>query len=270
VSLLSPREPGPFELIECPGDAPYVFVCDHASNRIPRTLGNLGVAPHFLLEHIAWDVGASAVARRLCARFRAGAVLANYSRLVIDLNRGLTDPSAIPEISDGVPIPGNTGLDEAQIGQRVDALYAPYHAEIDALIERRTGDERTPVFVGVHSFTPRFQGFERPWHIGILWDVDPRLPLPLIAELEKVPGIVVGNNEPYSGRHPADYSIDHHAEPRGLAHAGIEIRQDLIEDEEGQDYWADLLGNALETVFTVPELYRVREDLTEGMEEESE
>jgi len=257
MSLLAPGEPAPFELIEGSAAAPVVFVCDHASNRVPTALGDLGVAEQHLRDHIAWDIGAAAVARRLRERFAAGAVIAGYSRLVVDLNRSLADRSAFPSITDGILVPANLSLSAEDRARRIEALYDPYHAAVEDLVERRTTAAQVPVFVGVHSFTPRFHGTTRPWQIGVLWDVDGRLALPLLAAL-RAAGVVVADNEPYSGRHPADYSIDRHAELGGLAHAGIEIRQDLITDEAGQERWADVLGEALARVLDEPALYRRR------------
>jgi predicted N-formylglutamate amidohydrolase len=223
-----------------------IIVCDHASNRIPAALGNLGVDRHRLIEHIAWDIGAAGVARRLQARFGADAILANYSRLVIDLNRRPGDFTVIPPISDGLLIPGNLGLSPEDRDLRGRSLHAPYHQAIEALIGRRENGGEFPVFVGIHSFTPRVHGTDRPWHAGILWDRDPRLSLPLLHALRGHRELIVGDNEPYSGRHTADYTIDTHAEIRGMAHAGIEIRQDLIAGDDGQARWAALIGDALE------------------------
>lgn len=199
-------------------------------------------------DHIAWDIGAGAVTRLLRARLGADAILANYSRLVIDLNRRPGDFTVIPPISDGVLIPGNLSLSQAERDKRGEALHAPYHVAIEGLIERRLAAGITPVFLGIHSFTPTFHRTPRPWHAGILWDRDPRLALPLLAMLRTESGLVIGDNEPYSGRHVADYSIDTHAETRGLAHVGIEIRQDLIADAAGQEVWARRLGDALEAL----------------------
>lgn len=257
MSLLGPDEPGAFELIDGPGTAPVVFVCDHASNRVPAALGDMGIAAHHLRDHIAWDIGAGAVARRLRERFEAGGVIAGYSRLVVDLNRSLADRSAFPPITDGVLVPANLSLADDDRARRVEALYDPYHAAVEELVERRSTAAEVPVFVGVHSFTPRFHGTMRPWQVGILWDADPRLALPLLAAL-RAAGVVVADNEPYSGRHPADYSIDRHAELGGLAHAGIEIRQDLIADEAGQERWAGIIGAALASVLGDSALYRRR------------
>jgi predicted N-formylglutamate amidohydrolase len=166
--------------------------------------------------------------------------------LVVDLNRAPTDESLVPGISDSVLIPGNLGLSEAEKHTRIEALFDPYHAEIDRQIETLARPGQRPAFLAIHSFTPHFHRLRRPWHVGILWDKDPRLAVPMLQYLRGLAGVCVGDNEPYSGRHPADYSIDHHAEPRGLAHVGIEIRQDLIRDEQGQTLWAGHIGDALD------------------------
>jgi len=242
-------------MIEGDAAAPAILVCDHASNRFPAALGSLGLPDRYREQHIAWDIGAGAVTRLLQARLGADAVLANYSRLVVDLNRQPGDFTVIPPISDGVLIPGNLSLTQELRDARGAALHAPYHVAIESLIKRRSSNGRMPVFLGVHSFTPWFHKTPRPWHAGILWDRDPRLALPMLAALRAEKGLVIGDNEPYSGRHVADYSIDTHAESRGLAHVGIEIRQDLIADEVGQQEWAARLGDALEQIFADATLF---------------
>jgi predicted N-formylglutamate amidohydrolase len=242
-------------LIEAASDARVIFVCDHASNRFPAALGALGIAERYLDDHIAWDIGAAAVTRLLQERFGADAVFANYSRLVIDLNRRPGDGTVIPPISDGILIPGNLGLSQAARDARGETFHAPYHAGIEDLIARRSANGKVPVFLGIHSFTPYFHGTQRPWHAGVLWDRDPRLALPLLAGLRRYDGLFIGDNEPYSGRHTADYSIDTHAEVRGMAHVGIEIRQDLIDDAAGQARWADILAAALEPILADEALY---------------
>jgi predicted N-formylglutamate amidohydrolase len=260
LELLAADEPAAYELF--PGDAEtrVIIVCDHASNRIPKALGGLGLDEQQLRDHIAWDIGAAAVTRRLQSRFGATAVLGNYSRLVVDLNRSMSDRSAMPPISDGTLVPGNLGLDAAARAARASALFEPYHAVIDRHIAAKLDAGVVPVFFGVHSFTPRFHGTTRPWHAGILWDRDPRLALPMLAALRREAGLFIGDNEPYSGRHPADYSIDHHAEAHGLAYAGIEIRQDLIADANGQDRWADRLSRAIDAAISDESVFQKLQD----------
>lgn len=256
ADLLADGEAPAYELIEAATPRPVVLACDHASNRVPHALDGLGLAAEHLEQHIAWDIGAGAVTRLLSERLGADAVLGNYSRLVVDLNRQLEDATAFPAISDGVLVPGNLNLGAGERARRAAALFEPYHEALGRVTRARTETAARPVFVSIHSFTPKLHGVRRPWHVGVLWDKDPRLALPLIAALRRHADLCVGDNEPYSGRHPADFTVDHHAEPLGLAHAGIEVRQDLINDVSGQQRWAALLGDALEAVLALPDLYR--------------
>ena len=255
-SLIAADEPAPFEVIQAASNRPLVLACDHASRRFPRSLGTLGVPDRYLHDHIAWDIGAAAVTRILCRRLRCGAVLGNYSRLVVDLNRDLEDPTAFPTISDGVLIPGNMNLTVARRAERARALFKPYHEALRRATAALTSAAQRPVIIGVHSFTPYQHGLFRSWEIGVLWDRDARLPLPLMARLRQSGEIRVGDNAPYSGRHPADFTLDHHAEPRGFAHAGIEIRQDLIADRRGRERWGEKLAQTLEAVLGDENLYR--------------
>lgn len=244
--LLASDEPDAFEIIG--GDQPIIFVCDHASNRVPSALGDMGLPERYWSEHIARDIGAAELARSLSQRFDGVAILGNYSRLVVDLNRSLQDASAFPVISDGILIPGNLSLTSATKRERAEALFHPYHDAIDDLILAHSSAQMRPILVAVHSFTPQFHRTQRPWDVGVLWDRDPRIALPMLAALRAMPNLAVGDNEPYSGRHPADYSIDTHAEARGIAHIGLEIRQDLIAETSGQERWANILAAALQTV----------------------
>ena len=256
ASLLAPDEPAPFELIAATGLRPLVLVCDHASNRVPRSLDGLGLNSDTLEDHIAWDVGAGAVTRLLSERLQASAVLGGYSRLVMDLNRDREDPTAFPEISDGVLVPANLGLSVAVRAERTRALFEPYHDTLRRMIQERTTTKQTPVMICLHSFTAYQHGVLRPWHVGILWDQDPRVAVPLMAALREPGDIVVGDNQPYSGRHSADFTVDHHAETLGLAYGAMEIRQDLIEDESGQQRWADRLADVLEAVLRDERLFQ--------------
>ncbi len=257
AQLLAADEPAAFELVNAEGKAPFLLICDHASRRVPKALSSLGLEEWQLLRHIGWDIGAAEVARRLAHYFEAPLLLAGYSRLVIDCNRRLGDPSSIPEASDGVAVPGNRGLAEADAALRVAELYRPYHAAIDAALARWQGRGRVPALVSVHSFTPVFAGFERPWHIGVLWDQDPRIAVPLIAALGRAEGVVVGDNEPYSARVPQGYSVSVHAAARGYPHVAIELRQDLVDTQHGAAQWAERLAAALAPILADEALYRV-------------
>jgi predicted N-formylglutamate amidohydrolase len=255
--LLAPDEPPPWQLINDEGAARALLVCDHASRRIPRKLNDLGLDRLALRRHIACDIGAGEVTRRLSRMLDAQAILANYSRLVVDCNRKPGDPTAFLAVSDGEFVPGNHDLKPEDKAQRSHAIFNPYHAAIHERLAWFKARGITPAFIAIHSFTPIFDGRSRPWQIGVLWDTDPRIPVPLMEKLGQIPGLLVGDNEPYSGRAPADYTIDHHAEPTGLPHVSIEIRQDLISTPEGAERWSLILGRALAEILENETLYTV-------------
>ena len=255
-SLIAADEPAIFQVIHGGSNRRLIIACDHASNRIPRSLGTLGLAEHYLEDHIAWDIGAAAVAQILCRRLGCVAIMANYSRLAVDLNRHLNDATVMPAISDGVLIPGNLSQSEARRVQRIREMHAPYHEAMGREIALLSSADQRPAMITLHSFTPRQHGLPRPWDVGVLWDADARLALPLMARLRSSGNVCVGDNEPYSGRHPADFTLDHHAEALGLAHAGVEIRQDLVTDQRGQAAWGDRLARALEAELDDEDLYR--------------
>jgi predicted N-formylglutamate amidohydrolase len=257
AALIGPHDPPAFELFNAEGAAAILIVCDHAGRAIPAALGRLGLDETALARHIAWDIGIAELTRELARRFDAPAALSTYSRLVIDCNRRLEHPTSIPSVSDEVAVPANQALTPAARQARAEACFFPYHRAIEDLLDRFAGRGVAPAFLSMHSFTPVFQGFERPWQVGVLWDKDPRLPLPLMAALQKEPGLVVGDNEPYTGRNRHGYSIPMHAEARGLAHALLEIRQDLIDTRHGVAEWADRLERALRGVLADPALYGV-------------
>lgn len=255
AALIGPGEPPPFQSFNPRGRARLLIVCDHASNRIPAALQGLGLDELALGRHIASDIGAGEVARCLARRLDAPAVLANYSRLVVDCNRGPEDPTLVLAVSDGEFIPGNHGLNDEDKAERLRQFFQPYHGAIRRRLASFARRGIVPAFVAIHSFTPIFQELHRPWQVGILWDTDPRIPVPLIRAL-RAQGIAVGDNEPYSGKAPADHTVDHHAEAGGLPHVSIEVRQDLIDHPEGVLRWAGILGDALERIVREEGLYR--------------
>lgn len=256
--MIGPDDPPPFSIINPRGRGKVLLVGDHASNTIPPSLGGLGLDPALLERHIAYDIGTRKLVNHLSQHLDAPAVLAGYSRLVVDLNRSLEDPSLMPEVSDGIPIPGNQNMSAAQRNERIHHFYTPYRKAVDSMLHGFRERDIVPAFIAIHSFTPQMAGFERPWHVGILWDKDPRIPLPLMQNLRAhAGGFNVGDNEPYSGKHPADYTIDHHAEASGIPHVSIEIRQDLVDTEDGAERWATILDDALRDVLADPDLYRV-------------
>jgi predicted N-formylglutamate amidohydrolase len=241
--LLQPEDPAPFRVVNPDGRAPLLLVSDHASDAIPRRLGGLGVAPRALQAHIAYDIGAAAVAERLAARFDAPLLLSGFSRLVIDCNRTPGDPTSIPPVSDGVPIPANRELSDADVKARIAELFAPYHGAIATRLDGFAARSVAPCFIAVHSFTPLFAGFRRPWQIGALWNQDGRIATRLIDILSRA-GLCVGDNQPYSGRDGHGYTLRTHAEARGLPHLTLEIRQDLINQPTGSAAWSRILFDA--------------------------
>jgi predicted N-formylglutamate amidohydrolase len=258
--LIGPKDPPPYTIINEQGSAKVLLVGDHVSNAIPEALNQLGLDAEILDQHVAYDIGTHKLISHLSQHLDAPAVLAGYSRLIVDLNRSLEDPSAFPEISDNVPIPGNQVLTVGRKALRVQSFYTPYRVAIDGMLHRFRQRNILPALIAIHSFTPEMAGFKRPWHVGILWDKDPRLPVPLMRNLRAHPsGFNVGDNEPYSGKHPADYTIDHHAEAAGLPHVSIEVRQDLVDTEQGAERWAIILDEALRDILADSALYRVWE-----------
>jgi predicted N-formylglutamate amidohydrolase len=254
--LIGPGDPPPFISYNDHGKSPVLLVADHASPYFPAALNQLGLADWVLDSHVAWDIGSDKLAQFLADQLDAQAVLAGFSRLIVDPNRKLEDPSAFVEISDGQAIPGNIDLDEEQKALRIQSFFKPYHDQITARLKRFSDSGIVPAMISVHTCTPVFDRVMRPWHIGIMWDKDPRIPLPLIQRLERMDGICIGDNEPYSGRHPHDFTIDYHAEPAGLPHVGIEVRQDLVKSKEGAREWAGILAEALGEILSDKGLYR--------------
>jgi predicted N-formylglutamate amidohydrolase len=224
----SPREPG---------TSPLLFLCDHAGNALPSGYAALGLAPALFQSHIAYDIGAAEVTRALAAGFGAPAVLGIFSRLLIDLNRGPDDPTLVMKLSDGNIIPGNRGVDAAELARRIARFHAPYHQTIADQIARLTKENsKGPPLISLHSFTPSWKGAPRPWEVGVLWDQDRRLAGPLMARLAEA-GFVVGDNEPYSGALEGD-TLNRHGTKNGLPHVLIEMRQDLVGDAKAANAFA--------------------------------
>ncbi len=237
----------PYRSIEGDATTGLLILCDHAENSLPEPYGLLGLRQEDLHRHIAYDMGAAGVAERLAGMLGAPALLSRFSRLLIDPNRGVDDPTLIMQISDGLIVPGNIGLSESEVAVRIAHYYEPYHRAIERAVEAGIAAGKPPVIVSVHSFTQAWKGVPRPWSVGVLWDKDPRLALPLLQALRTIPGIEVGDNVPYSGQLKGD-TLYRHGTARGLAHALIEVRQDLILSAEGQAEWAGWLAEALRKV----------------------
>ena len=254
-ALLSPDEPGPFTVLNPLAEKPILLICDHASHRFPKSLGDMGLDPFARRCHLAVDIGAGAVTQTLAKRLGVTAVVHNYSRLIVDCNRQLMDPGAFLEYGDGILVPGNRNLHQEDKDLRASALYWPYHCAIDEQVQRLKKTGPLPAFISIHSFTPVLNGESRQWEMGVLWDKDEQLREIFLQDLREA-GYRVGDNEPYSGKAPQDFTIDHHAEEVGLPHIGIEIRQDLINDVSGQRRWGHVLAEALKSVLSSASLYR--------------
>ena len=223
------------------GLSPFLLTCDHYGRLIPRALGDLGLPANELTRHIAWDIGIAGVAEALSKHLDAHLIAQRYSRLVIDCNRPPDAPSSIPRISEATAIPGNEGLRASGRGAAARISSIPITA---ASMRSSTAPARrhATVLVSLHSFTPVYAGIARPWHIGTLYHRDTRLPPLLLGLLRGEPDLVVGDNEPYAVSDETDYTIPVHGEARGLMNTGIEIRQDLISDQAGQQQWAERLA----------------------------
>lgn len=240
---------GPFEVVNPDGAAPVVFACDHASNALPPTLPDIGVSDTDMQRHIAWDIGAAAITCSLARSFDAAAILCGTSRLVIDCNRQLHDPGLIPEQSDGTPIPANVGLDAAARAARIRDYFLPYHAACRKVLDVRCGAGMKPLFIAVHSMTDSMKGIHRPWEISLSSDRNRESTDTLLAALRSVPGLCVGDNQPYNMDPAEDYSTPEHAQSRGLPYIQVEFRQDLVATPDGQLRYARIFAQALAAAF---------------------
>jgi predicted N-formylglutamate amidohydrolase len=249
MALLGGDDPLALTVLGENSRSPFFIVCDHAGNRIPKSLGSLGVSEAERQRHIAWDIGVAGTARFMAESLDAFTVLQTYSRLVIDCNRPLTAPDSIARVSEHTVIPGNQQLTPAESAMRADEIFTPYHRRIAAELDRREANKVPTLLVALHSFTPVYKSSSRPWHIGILYHRDDRAAKLMLNLLRQEDGLVVGDNEPYSVSDETDYSVPIHGETRGLPHVEIELRQDLIGDEAGQRSWAQRLCRILPAVW---------------------
>ena len=242
--MLHAHEPLPISIERPDGRSAFLITCDHASNRIPEALGDLGLSADERARHIAWDIGALNVSRGLSAEFDACLISTNYSRLVIDCNRHPTRPDSIPARSELTSIPGNVGLDDSARQARRQALWEPYHRAIADHLDARAA-HRSTIYLAIHSFTPVYKGESRPWQIALLSNRDRRLTDILLRELRRDPTLCIGDNIPYRLSDEGDYGVPVHAERRGLPHVLIELRQDEIATPTGQSAWVARLGSLL-------------------------
>ncbi len=233
-----------FEVVNEEASAPFLLVCDHASAHLPIDYHHLGLAPEIFETHIAYDLGAAALTRAIAQKLGCTAILAGFSRLLIDPNRGLDDPTLIMQISDGHIIPGNYPLADSERQRRIQAYYVPYHHMITTRLDEMVVAGQVPIILSIHSFTPIFHGKQRVMEAAVLWDSDPRLPSYMrdFMVREKIKNFA--DNRPYSGRLKGDCMYQH-GTMRGFPHALIEIRQDICTDTIQQEIWCKRLTNML-------------------------
>ncbi len=236
----------PFHIIGEARRSRWLITADHATNTVPPDVngGDLGLPPEDMDRHIAWDPGAAGIAIGLGELLDAPVVMSNFSRLVIDPNRGEDDPTLVMKLYDGTIVPANRHVDAAETERRLNAYYRPYHDAVARLAARQDDT----VYVAVHTFTRQLRGRDpRPWHIGVLYGRDTRFALPLIRRLRDEPDLCVGENEPYGGHLEGD-SVDRHAIKPGRVNVLIEVRNDLIRTDRQQRDWAERLAPILEEV----------------------
>jgi len=245
----------PFEVIAGDYDKGIVLLADHAMNRLPPEYDSLGLPESAFQRHIAYDIGIEGLTRALAAKLGVPAVLGCFSRLLIDPNRGEDDPTLIMKISDGAIIPGNHPITDAEWQQRLEKFHRPYHHAVSATIAAASQKSGVaPLVLSMHSYTPAWKNVPRPWHAAVLWDTDDRAVIPLLSLLRAPGDIIVGDNEPYDGALKGD-TMYRHCLIKGIAHALLEVRQDLIADQAGIDAWAERLTPIFEQLNLDPTLH---------------
>ena len=251
--LINPGDPPPLETLNEEGVAPLLLICDHASCAIPERFDNLGLNQEALEDHIGWDIGAAAVTRRLSILLDAPAVLAGYSRLLIDCNRPEGALDLVPSIADGRPVPGNQRLNAEDVAARRAAFFEPYHQEIRNFLDKFETCGIVPLLASIHSFNPTMSSKDesRPWVVSICWNRDGRVALPMLSAL-RAEGLCVGENQPYGFDSLSDYAIPEYGLKRGLPHVLVELRNDQVNDEVGVAAWSDRLARHLISALADP------------------
>ncbi len=257
-ALIGANDPPPFETLNEEGTAPLLLICDHASCAIPEGLNDLGLSRETLEDHIGWDIGAAAVTRQLSVLMDAPAILAGYSRLLIDCNRPEAAPDLVPPVADGRPIPGNQNLSAEDIAARRAAFFEPYHQEIRYFLDKFETGGLVPLLAAIHSFTPAMTSDDedRPWEISICWDRDGRVALPMLAALREE-GHRVGENQPYGFDPLSDFAIPEYGLGRGLPHILVELRNDQVRDAAGVAAWSARLAHHLTVALADPAAQRI-------------
>ncbi len=259
ASFLQKGEKPSFTRVNAQSKSPIIIVCDHASNAMPKAVKNLGLDAKARKMHIAWDPGTAHIGHYLAKKLKAPLQLANYSRLVVDLNRGEDHADCMRDTSDHVKVPGNKNLTAAQKQARLDDIYWPYHNEITKQLDSVLKRGKVPLLLSIHSFTPAMDGKHRPWHIGVMWNRQEKLSKQLVANLKRNnPALVIGENKPYSlkGAAGGKNTIERHCESRGLPYLIVEFRQDLVggSKKDAQE-WGALFLRSLQPILDAPATY---------------
>jgi predicted N-formylglutamate amidohydrolase len=258
AALMADTDFEPVELIEGERTCGLLLIADHAMRHLPARYGTLGLDPSEFERHIAYDIGVDLLVRALAGRLVCPSVMARFSRLLIDPNRGEDDPTLVRQLYDGSVISGNYPLAPDELEYRLNRFYRPFRRTVrDALNGMWQAAGEPPLVISIHSFTPFMSGKARPWHAGILWDADPRAARPLIKMLEAEPGLVVGDNEPYDGALHGD-TLHEICTSQGICNLLIEVRQDLISSPVGIAEWANRLEPMLERLNELPEVHEIR------------
>jgi len=245
-SLLGDDDLSAYQCINENSTCPLLIVVDHGGRAIPKRLNNLGLDQEALDSHIAWDIGAAEVAKYLANRFNACAIQANYSRLVIDCNRYISDPASILSSSDGIEISANKNLNHMEVERRIKEIYRPYHQAIEKRINRFLNNSQIPLILSVHSMTPQLGENNRRESISVCWGADGRAANRTLSQLEQWQDIVIGDNIPYSEVFGEDYTVPEHAISRGLPSLMVEFRQDLLSDEKSIQHWGQRFAEIVE------------------------
>lgn len=248
--LVHGDDPDPVEWVNRGSTVPVLLVCEHAGQVVPRKLKALGLPDGAIDQHVGWDVGAAAVTRAMAANLGCAAILQRYSRIVIDCNRPSDAFDFIPEVTDGLRVPGNQALTSAERNHRIDEIFAPFDA---AVTKARSAGPR--LLLSIHSFTPELLSVAglRPWHLGFLCRQDRNTSVRLMAEVRKLRSdLNLALNEPYQIDSQSDWFVPAHGEASGLPHSLIEIRNDLIQQTDGQAEFADLLSQVVRNVLEYP------------------
>ena len=253
-TLLECEDPTPFEIYNGDGSAQGIILADHASNYIPPHMNNLGLSGEMLNRHIAYDIGTDLLTRRLAERLDMRALIANYSRLIVDINRHYDHKTLIPETGEGKPIPGNQNLDRQDRESRLNEIYEPYHHKLDEMVATFTNRNQVPVLISLHSFNREFFNALRPWEIGVMWARDRRI-AEQVYDYFHARGYCVGDNKPYDLRMLSGSTTSRHGDDCALPNVLIEIRNDLLDTQAQIDRWAEKLANCMESILANPAIY---------------